>query len=258
MKTKTQSPQVALFVTCLVDLYRPNIGFAAIKLLEQAGCQVVVPKQQSCCGQPALNSGDNKNARDIAKQVIAAFSGFDYVVGPSGSCMATIKKHYPGLFQDEPEWLVKVQDLASRSHELLSFLNEVMKLDSLKASYAGRATYHDSCSGLRELGIKQQPRQLLDKVSGLTLDEMNNTEVCCGFGGTFCVKFPEISVHLTDEKINNIEQTGADVLLGGDLGCLLNISGRLKRLGHTTKIYHTAEVLADMAKLPGIADSEVG
>lgn len=249
-------PKVGLFVTCLVDLYRPNVGFAAIKLLEQAGCEVDVPKQQTCCGQPTLNNGDYANSRDIAKQVISAFAGFDYVVGPSGSCMGTIKTHYVDLFEDQPEWLAKAQDLASRSHELLSFLTDVRGVKTVNANYPNAITYHDSCSGLRELGIKQQPRDLLNSVNGLQIKEMDNSDVCCGFGGTFCVKFPEISTHMASDKVENIEKSGAETLLGGDLGCLLNISGRLKRLGKTTRVYHTAEVLADMTDIPGLGDGE--
>lgn len=250
------NPRVGLFVTCLVDLYRPNVGFSAIKLLEQAGCVVEVPKQQTCCGQPALNNGDYGNARDIAKQVITAFADFDYVVGPSGSCMGSIKTHYVDLFEDEPQWLEKAKELADRSYELISFLTDVMGLESVTASYPSSVTYHDSCSGLRELGIKQQPRKLLSSIDDLQLKEMDNSDVCCGFGGTFCVKFPEISVHMASDKVENIENSGAETLLGGDLGCLLNISGRLKRLDKRVKVYHTAEVLAGMTDIPAIGDGE--
>ncbi len=253
---RMKKPNVGLFVTCLVDLYRPNIGFAAIKLLEQAGCTVEVPKGQTCCGQPALNSGDYANSRDIAKQVIETFANFDYVVGPSGSCIGSIKTHYTELFENDPEWLGKARDLAKRSHELLSFLTDIMNFDAVQSTFAAIATYHDSCSGLRELGVKKQPRQLLGKVNGLTLKEMHNAEVCCGFGGTFCVKYPEISTRMASDKVENITESGAEVLLGGDMGCLLNISGRLKRLDSSVKVYHTAEVLADMTDIPAIGDGE--
>lgn len=248
-------PKVGLFVTCLVDLYRPNIAFAAIRLLENAGCIVAVPRMQTCCGQPAFNSGDYQTAREIAKQVIQEFESYDYIVGPSGSCMGTIKTHYQELFADEPEWLARSEALAKRCFELLSFLTDVMDVGEVKASFSGIATYHDSCSGLRELNVKQQPRQLLSSVLGLSLKEMNDSEVCCGFGGTFCVKYPEISTRLVSNKAESIDASEADVILGGDLGCLMNISGRLTRLGKNLRVYHAAEVLADMADVPGIGEA---
>ena len=257
MNNNTQpGPKVGLFVTCLIDLYRPNVGFAAIKLLEQAGCEVEAPRAQTCCGQPAFNNGDYETSRDIAKQVIETFRGYDYVVGASGSCMGTIKTHYPDLFADDREWLAKASDLASRSHELISFLVDVMGVDQVSANYSGTVTYHDSCSGLRELGVKQQPRKLLSTVSGLSISEMEDSEVCCGFGGTFCVKYPEISTRMVTDKSTNIERSGADTLLGGDMGCLMNMSGRLKRLGKNVRVYHAAEVLAGMTQIPAIGEGE--
>jgi len=253
---KHDNPRVGLFVTCLVDLYRPNVGFAAVKLLEDAGCTVEVPEAQTCCGQPALNNGDYATSRDIARQVVEAFDGYDYVVGASGSCMGTIKTHYPDLFKDDPQWQKRVTDLAARSHELVSFLTDVMGVEQVRARYEGSVTYHDSCSGLRELGIKRQPRNLLGSVDGLVIEEADNSEICCGFGGTFCVKYPEISTRLVTDKVEGIEETKATTLLGGDISCLLNMSGRLKRLGKEMRVYHVAEVLADMTDLPGIGDGE--
>ncbi len=247
---------VGLFVTCLVDLYRPNVGFAAIKLLERAGCRVSVPASQTCCGQPAYNSGDYATTRRIARQVIDSFADFDYVVGPSGSCLGTIKTHYPDLFGDDPEWSAKARDLAGRSFELFSFLVDVMKMEAVDASYPGTVTYHDSCSGLRELGVKHQPRALLNNVADLHLREMQDSEVCCGFGGTFCVKYPEISTRMVSNKVDKVTGSGADTLLGGDMGCLLNMAGRLKRLNRPVRVYHAAEVLAGMTDLPGIGDGE--
>ncbi|MCY1519806.1 Lactate utilization protein A [compost metagenome] len=246
-------PRVALFHTCLVNLYRPSVGFAAVHLLEQAGCQVEVPQGQTCCGQPAFNSGATELARDLAQRLIAAFDGYDYVVGPSGSCIAQLKLHYPHLLKDDPHWHRRALDLAARSHELLSFLDEVLKFRS-SARLAGTATYHDGCSGLRELGIKQQPRRLLGEVEGLDMVEMDEAETCCGFGGTFCVKYPDISARMASQKAANIRASGADTLLGGDLGCLLNISGRLSRLGQPVRVFHTAEVLAGMADGPAIGE----
>ncbi len=249
-------PTVGLFVTCLVDTQRPNIGFAAVQLLEQAGCEVVVPTQQTCCGQPAWNSGDDASSRVLAQQTITAFEGFDYVVLPSGSCAGTLVKHYPEMFADDPTWLAKAGDLAGRTHELLSFLCDVLQVELSPVVFNETATYHDSCSGLRELGIKEQPRHLLANTTTLTLDEMEDTDTCCGFGGTFCVKYPDISERMVDDKLSLASQTGARVLLGGDLGCLMNLAGRASRLGLPLRVFHTAEVLAGMADGAGIAGKE--
>src|SRR5487761_1985126 len=245
--------RVALFVTCLVDLYRPTVGFAAVKLLEAAGCAVTVPAAQSCCGQPGYNSGDRADAKAIAHQVIDAFSGFDYVVVPSGSCAGMIKLHYPALFAADPAMLSSARDLAARTHELVAFLADIIGFAGIGARYDGVATYHDACSGLRELGVKEQPRRLLRAVAGLSLAEMAQPEPCCGFGGTFCVKYPEISVRMVSDKTRDIVASGAGTVLAGDLGCLLNIAGRLKREGHAVAVRHIAEVLAGMdGDLPAI------
>lgn len=254
----TAKPTVGLFVTCLVDIFRPRVAFAAIALLEAAGCRVEIPDAQTCCGQPALNSGDLADSRAIARQVLAAFEAYDYVVGPSGSCLATIKHDYPDLLKDDPAWLSRAQRLSERTYELTSFLVDVMGLSEVDVKLSGSATYHDSCSGLRSLGVKSQPRTLLASVDGLSLTEMRQGEVCCGFGGTFCVKYPDISSKMATDKVNNIVGTGADMILGGDLGCLMNISGRLTRLGKTTRVYHVAEVLAGMADGPGIGEGKEG
>jgi L-lactate dehydrogenase complex protein LldE len=239
-------PRVALFVTCLVDLHRPTVGFAAIHLLEQAGCVVEVPAAQTCCGQPAYNSGDRASTKAIAAGVIAAFEGYDYVVAPSGSCGGMIGHHYPGLFADDPAMLARAEALAGRTYELIAFLTDVRGMTAVDARFSGTATYHDSCSGLRELGVKQQPRTLLGSVAGLSMTEMTDPEVCCGFGGTFCVKYPEISTRMVSNKTADITATGADLLLAGDLGCLLNMAGRLSREGSNIGVRHVAEVLAGM------------
>ncbi|RKZ90848.1 MAG: (Fe-S)-binding protein [Candidatus Parabeggiatoa sp. nov. 1] len=254
--TPTHSPRVGLFVTCLVDLFRPNVGFAAIKLLKQAGCQVEVPTAQTCCGQPAYNNGDLVNSRAIAKQVINTFDTFDYIVAPSGSCAGMLKQHYPQLFQNDPEWQAKAQAFANRCYELVSFLTDVRGMTFVNASFEQTVTYHDACAGLRELGIYAQPRQLLNSVQGLKITEMAETEVCCGFGGTFCVKYPDISTRMVSDKVANIQATSATILLAGDMGCLLNIAGRLKRLNSPVKVYHVAEVLADMITVPAIGEGE--
>jgi L-lactate dehydrogenase complex protein LldE len=250
------SPSVGLFVTCLVDLIRPSIGFAAVKLLEDAGCTVDVPEAQTCCGQPAFNSGDRKTAADLARNVIAAFKGYDYVVAPSGSCGGMIVKHYPELFAEGSVDHAAAVDLASRSHELVSFLTRVMKVTAVDARFPAKATYHDSCSGLRELGIRNEPRQLLASVEGVTLKEMTDAEVCCGFGGTFCVKYPGISDKMLEKKLKHIAASGADTLIAGDLGCLMNIAGKLKREGSHIRVRHVAEVLAGDVATPPIAEAE--
>ncbi|QJE71771.1 (Fe-S)-binding protein [Aerophototrophica crusticola] len=248
-------PRVGLLVTCLVDLFRPSVGFSAVKLLEDAGCDVVVP-EQTCCGQPAWNSGDRADTVALAKAVIQAFEGCDYVVAPSGSCAGMLRKHYPEALADEPDWAQRAHFLARRTHELVSFLVDVRGMRGVQASYPGTVTYHDSCSGLRELGVKAQPRELLASVKGLSLTELPEAEVCCGFGGTFCVKYPDISAKMVSDKAAHITSTGADTLLAGDMGCLMNMAGRLQRLGSPVKVRHVAEVLAGDISAPPIGQGE--
>lgn len=256
----SSSYKVGFFVTCLVDLFRPSVGFASIKLLEDAGCSVEVPVHQTCCGQPAFNSGDKQTAQDIAKQVIESFETFDYVVAPSGSCAATLKIHYPELFEDDKEWLQKARSFSAKVYELTSFLVDVMKITSLPQSFEKTVTYHDSCSGLRELNIQKQPRHLLEMIEGLRLEEMADSDVCCGFGGTFCVKYPDISNSIVERKTDKITNSGAQVLLAGDLGCLMNMAGKLSKDGqHSVSVRHVAEVLAGMTDEPAVTknlDSE--
>ena len=244
----TDKPRVAMFVTCLVDIHRPSVGFAAIQLLEAAGCQVEVPRAQTCCGQPAYNSGDRATTRALLESYLEAFAGYDYVVVPSGSCGGMLREHMPHLFDDDPNLRARADALAAKTYELVSFLTDVRGLTSTQAAYAGTVTYHDSCAGLRELGVKAQPRALLGQVAGLTLAEMAEPEVCCGFGGTFCVKYPDISTRMVSDKARDIAATGADTLLAGDMGCLLNMAGRLHREGSPIKVRHIAEVLAGMTE----------
>jgi L-lactate dehydrogenase complex protein LldE len=240
--------RVGLFVTCLVDLMRPSIAFAALELLEAAGCEVYVPPGQTCCGQPGYNSGDREAARALALKVMAEFEGCDYLVAPSGSCSGMIGTHYPDLFGDSPELRARAERLAGRVYELTDFLVRVAKLVAVPGEFRGTVTYHDSCAGLREMGVKAQPRALLAKVPGLALAEMGECEQCCGFGGTFSVKFGEVSGAIADRKCQAIEATGADAVVLGDLGCMLNIEGRLRRRGNeTTRVLHVAEVLAGTA-----------
>ncbi len=247
-------PRVALFVTCLVDLFRPAVGFAALRLLQAAGCRVEVPPLQTCCGQPAYNAGDRKDARAIAGDVIRAFEGYDYVVAPSGSCAGMIREHYPALFAEDAEMAPRAHYVARRTYELVSFLTDVMKVERVDAAFDGTVTYHDSCSGLRELDVKAQPRRLLASVDGLRLTELPDAEICCGFGGTFCVKYPDISNKLVSDKTASVAATGAGTLLAGDLGCLLNIAGKMRREGRPVQVRHVAEVLAGMTDRPAIGE----
>ena len=253
MSTETRPLRVGLFVTCLVDFFRPSVGFAAVKLLEGAGCIVEVPETQICCGQPAYNSGARGDAKAIARQVIEAFQGYDYIVAPSGSCAGMLRKHYPMLFEDDADMAPRARDIAARSFELVTFLTRVMKVAAVHAEFAGKATYHDSCSGLRELSITDEPRALLATVKGLSLAEAQDREVCCGFGGTFSVKYPDISNAMVTAKTAALAQTGAEVVLGGDLGCLMNIAGKLAREGSAVQVRHVAEVLAGVTDAPPIA-----
>ena len=249
-------PNVGLFVTCLVDLFRPSVGFAAVKLLEDAGCRVHVPASQTCCGQPAWNSGDTRDTIKIAKKVIDAFESLDFVVAPSGSCAGILKTHYVEVFEKEPGWAERAFAFSDKVHELTAFLVDVMGVSSIESTFDGTVTYHDSCAGLRELGVANQPRKLLKSVQGLNLTEMDDSTTCCGFGGTFCVKYSEISNAIVSTKVNNIEKSNASLLLAGDLGCLLNMGGKLSRNGSTVEVRHVAEILAGLTDQPPIGSAE--
>jgi L-lactate dehydrogenase complex protein LldE len=251
--TGAAGPRVGLFVTCLVDAMRPEIGFAALDLLEEAGCTVEVP-EQTCCGQPAWNSGDDADAAAVARQVIAAFEPYDYLVAPSGSCAGSIRHGYPELLAADPAWGPRAAALAAKTHEVTSFLVDVVGFVPAGRRLDASATYHDSCSGLRELGVRLQPRRLLAAVEGLELRPLAGAEVCCGFGGTFCVKYPAISDAIVAEKAAAIESTGAELLLAGDLGCLMNIAGKLNRQGSAVRCFHTVEILAGCGDGPAIGE----
>ncbi|SSC74198.1 unnamed protein product [Ciceribacter sp. T2.26MG-112.2] len=255
MTAPRSRPRVGLFATCLVDLFRPNVGFSAAKLIEDSGCEVHVPMAQTCCGQPAYNSGDRKDTRALAIQVIELFEGYDYVVAPSGSCAAMLKHHYPEVFKGDVKWEERCRRFSDKVFELVSFLTDVMFVPRVDAAFQGSVTYHDSCSGLRELGVEKQPRKLLATVDGLELKEMAGSDVCCGFGGTFCVKYSDISGTIVSKKTANIMETGADMLLAGDMGCLMNMAGKLRREGSTVEVRHVAEVLAGMTDTKPIAGS---
>lgn len=256
--------KVGLFVTCPVDLFRPSIGFATVKLLEQANCQVNVPSQ-SCCGQVAFNNGDPGSAMKLAWQVIDTFEEYDYVVLPSGSCGGTIKTHYPELFAGDPR-LERVKAFCNKVYELTVFLADIVqyKPEDFNCDLSNtNVTYHDSCAGLRELKIKAQPRQLLSEFSNVNLKEMQDTDECCGFGGTFCVKFSEVSNKMVSNKTSRVRETNAELVLGGDLSCLLNIAGKLHRQRSENpnqkkvEVRHIAEILAGDLNTPAIGESGV-
>lgn len=253
--TSASGPRVGLFVTCLVDAMRPQIGFAALQLLEEAGCTVEVPQQQTCCGQPAWNSGDDADASSLARKVIEAFEPYDYLVAPSGSCGGTISHGYVELLAKDPVWRPRAERLAAKTYEIMSFLVDVMGYAPDGRRLGASATYHDSCSGLRELGVYAQPRQLLESVDGLEMRPLEGNNVCCGFGGTFCVKYPAISNAIVEEKAAAIEATGADLLLAGDLGCLMNMAGKLHRRGSKVRCFHAIEVLAGGGDGPAIGEN---
>lgn len=250
----TKPDRVALFATCLVETMRPSVGFAALKLLEAAGIAVVVPPGQSCCGQPQFNSGDKAGAKRLAKRVIAEFEPFPAIVIPSGSCAGMVRVHYPHLLADEPQWARRAEALAAKTYELTQFLVDVLGVSAVPGRCEGAVAYHDSCSSRREMGVHAQPRALL-AAAGAEVRDVEQAEDCCGFGGTFCVKMAEVSGAMVDAKAKAAIAAGADTLLAGDMGCLLNIAGRLKRLGSPIAVRHVAEVLAGGPLAPGIGEA---
>jgi L-lactate dehydrogenase complex protein LldE len=246
----TARPRVGLFVTCLVDLMRPNVGFAAVRLIEQAGCDVHVPAMQTCCGQPAWNSGADRDTAALARQVLEAFEGF--VVAPSGSCAGMIRLHYPEALATDPAYGERARALAARTYELVQFLVNMRGMTFVAASLPARLCYHDSWSALRELRIKKEPRQLLANVEGLELRELREPEVCCGFGGLFSVKYPEISERMADDKIADAQSMGAEMITSSDLGCLLHLAGRIGRRDLPLRVRHIAEILAAETDTPAM------
>lgn len=239
--------RVSLFVTCLVDQLWPSVGVAATQVLQRVGCSVEFDDRQTCCGQPAFNTGYRAEARMVAKRFIETFErgGAEAIVSPSGSCTAMVH-HYEDLFEDVG-WRARARAVAERTHELSSFLVNRLGLDDVGATFAGRLTWHDACHGLRELGVRAEPRRLLSRVRGVELVEMPNADACCGFGGTFSIKYPEISVAILDRKIEAINRARVDAVVSGDASCLMQIGGRLSRLGSSVRTLHLAEVLATTA-----------
>ena len=234
--------KVSLFATCLVDMFNANTGKATVELLERLGCEVDFPESQVCCGQPAYNSGYVNDAKDAMKKMISAFEDSAYVVSPSGSC-ATMFKEYPNLFKDDPVWKEKAEKLAAKTYELTQFIVEVLGVEDVGAKLDATATYHTSCHMTRLLGVTEAPMKLLKNVEGLTFTPLPNAHNCCGFGGTFSVKMGQISEQMVDEKVQHIEETGSEIIIGADAGCLMNIGGRIDRKGRPIKVMHIAEVL---------------
>ncbi|GEO80876.1 (Fe-S)-binding protein [Pararhodospirillum oryzae] len=256
MNESPPGPLVGVFVTCLVDLVRPTVALATVRLLEQAGCRVFVPGRQTCCGQGAFNAGARADAQALARQVITQFADVDHVVVPSGSCAAMIRVHYPELLADDPEWADRARALAARTWELTAFLTDVLNWDAVDSRFDETVTYHDSCSGRRELGIVDQPRRLLARVEGLTLREIapEPAQECCGFGGTFSTTFPEVSQRLAHDKLADVLATGATTLLGADLGCLVTLAAAAQRQNAPVRVRHVAEVLAGLTDGPAVGE----
>lgn len=233
-----------LFIQCLVDVMYPEIGVAMLKIFDKLGIPVDCPTDQTCCGQPAFNAGYRKQAKIAARRFIEIFENKEAIVCPSGSCVAMVRHHYPQLFDGEPRWQRRAEAVAAKTYELSQYLVDVLGIDELGARYSGKLTYHDSCHALRTLGIQQQPRQLIAKIAGAELVEMNESERCCGFGGSFAVKYPDISTAMVADKADNIIATGADAVVGIDISCLMNIQGLLGRRKSPVKSVHIAELLA--------------
>jgi len=237
--------RVGLFVTCLVDQMWSSIGTSTVDVLRRAGCTVEFDERQTCCGQPAFNTGYRNEARRVAGRLIELCeeSQAEAIVSPSGSCTAMVH-HYPSLFADDAEWSARARTVAERTFELSSFLVRVLKTEDVGARFAGRVTWHDACHGLRDLNLHDEPRRLIRRVREVEFVELENADACCGFGGTFSVKYPEISTAILEQKINAIEASGVDAVISGDASCLMQIGGRLSRIGSTVRVMHLAELLA--------------
>ena len=240
-----RSVRVALFVPCYVDLINPEVGVSVVQILRRLGVEVIYPEDQTCCGQPAFNSGFFDEARGVARHLLSVFERerFDYVVCPSGSCTAMVSHYYPFVFKEMPEERERSEDLGHRVREFSDFLVNVLEVKDLGVRYEGRTVFHTGCHQRRELGILEEPREILSNVEGLELLDWENEELCCGFGGTFAVKMPDVSTAMADEKIKALEKSGADTLISGDSSCLMHLEGRLKRTGRDTRVYHLAQIL---------------
>lgn len=236
--------RASLFITCLVDQFFPEVGMSMTGVLRRLGVEVDFPSEQTCCGQPAFNSGFTSEARELAKRFIEIFEKSEYVVAPSGSCTSMVKVFYPELFKNDPEWHGRAESLASRTHEFTEFVVNVLGVEDVGASYRGRVALHQSCHLLRELKVRAEPQRLLEAVKGIELVQLERAEACCGFGGLFSIKYPHISGGILQEKIDSIKKSGADVVVASDVGCLMHIAGGLSRQGIVTRTMHIAELLA--------------
>jgi L-lactate dehydrogenase complex protein LldE len=234
--------KVSLFVTCLIDIFQTDVGKDTVELLERLGCDVDFPEKQTCCGQPAYNSGYVDKAKESMKHMITVFEKSDYVITPSGSC-GTMFKEYPHIFKDDPKWESRAKELANKTYELTQFIVDVLGIENVGAKLKGKATFHTSCHMTRLLGVKEAPMKLLNHVKGLEMNPLPHNYDCCGFGGTFSVKMTPISEQMVDEKVQHVEETEAEILIGADCGCLMNIGGRIERKGKPIKVMHIASVL---------------
>ncbi|MBX5436450.1 MAG: (Fe-S)-binding protein [Alicyclobacillaceae bacterium] len=235
--------KVSLFITCLVDNFFPDVGEAMVRILNRCGVRVELPPQQTCCGQPAFNSGFVQEAAEAGRTLLEALAGADYVVAPSGSCTGMIHHYYERLFADDAKLQARARSLAERTYELSQFLVNVLGVTDIGAVFPHKVTYHPSCHGLRLLGVRDEPLELLQAVRGLELVPLTLAEDCCGFGGTFALKMHDVSAAMVDEKAAHVVETGAEVLVGTDMGCLMNIGGRLRHQGRPVRVMHLAELL---------------
>ena len=247
---QNRTTPVSLFFTCLADAFFPRVCFATAAVLERFGAEVRVPLSQTCCGQPAHNSGNRKEARKMARKFLQAFAGEGYIVTPSGSCASMVKNEYPVLFRDEPTMLALASLAGMRTYELSQFLVDVLGVTDPQSSFRGKVTYHDSCHLKRGLGVFEAPRKLLRAIPGVSLIEMEDSDRCCGFGGVFSMKYPHISCRMVEKKIESILATGAQFVTSGDIGCLMNIGGMISRSGYPVKPIHLAEILAGDIEVP--------
>jgi L-lactate dehydrogenase complex protein LldE len=234
---------VSIFIPCFIDQLYPQVGFSMVKVLERAGCTVKYNTNQTCCGQPAFNAGFWGEAREVCSKFINDFADAEYIVSPSASCIGFVRNYYPKLLENS-SLHNDVKQLKDKSFEFVEFMIKVLNIDDVGATFNATATYHDSCAGLREVGIKSEPRQLLSKVKGLELVEMNDVETCCGFGGTFAVKFEPISIAMADQKATNASDTKAEYIISTDMSCLMHLDGYIKNAGYPLKTIHIADVLA--------------
>lgn len=235
--------KITLFVTCLVDGIYPEVAESMVEVFQRLNIHVDCPVDQTCCGQPAFNSGYRNEARVAAKRFIEIFEDAHVIVSPSGSCVNMVRHHYPELFKEDPKWLPRARRISDKTYEFTEYLVDILKVTDLSASFDGKVTYHDSCHLRRGLGVAEQPRKLLARIRGAEFIEMEDSDRCCGFGGGFSVKYPEISTAMVEDKVKNIIASGAGTVVGCDISCLMNIQGKLSRMGLPVKCLHIAQIM---------------